>query len=475
MQDMRFSDLWRLEGTLGRVPYVVIGVTAFALKYGIDSLVLNAMFGRNWAVKYYWISPFGPLMGIPTFGPDGRGAMIMITALLAVALPFIWLGVVLTVRRLRTIGWPAWMVVVFFFPFLNLLFFLLLSTLPASSEVPPARKRLTGLEALIPGFASGAAIIVALLANLIVFPFVLFGTYFLEQYGWGLFVGIPFSLGLISVLLDALKDNRSLNRCFLMSTWSVFAGSFGLFATGLEGMICIFTTLPLGIPLAWMGAVVGYFISNRLPKTTVASHVLPLIVLVMPLYLWFEKYHLPEAPSNSVSSAVLVDAPPSAVWKRVISFDELPEPVDWVFRMGIAYPIRAEIDGTGVGAVRHCVFSTGVFVEPIEVWDEPRLLKFSVTSTPDPLEELTFYEDLRPPHLDGFFVAEGGQFFLESDSEGGTRLIGTTWYRQELWPAFYWRWVSDALIHRIHLRVLHHIKKLAEADITSDDTDLTGE
>src|SRR2546430_5741809 len=35
------------------------------------------------------------------------------------------------------------------------------------------------------------------------------------------------------------------------------------------------------------------------------------------------------------------------------------------------------------------VFSTGPFVEPIEVWDEPRLLKFGVTANPAPLDELT--------------------------------------------------------------------------------------
>ena len=59
----------------------------------------------------------------------------------------------------------------------------------------------------------------------------------------------------------------------------------------------------------------------------------------------------------------------------VVSFPPLAEPGDRLFRTGIAYPTRAEIHGHGVGAVRHCVFSTGTFVEPIEVWDEPLLLR----------------------------------------------------------------------------------------------------
>ena len=56
-----------------------------------------------------------------------------------------------------------------------------------------------------------------------------------------------------------------------------------------------------------------------------------------------------------------------------MTFQELPEPTDWLFRVGIAYPMRARIQGTGVGAVRYCEFSTGAFIEPIEVWKEPRL------------------------------------------------------------------------------------------------------
>ena len=44
-----------------------------------------------------------------------------------------------------------------------------------------------------------------------------------------------------------------------------------------------------------------------------------------------------------------------------------------------------EIEGEGVGAVRHCVFSTGAFVEPITIWNEPRHLRFDVTAMPEPM------------------------------------------------------------------------------------------
>ena len=118
--------------------------------------------------------------------------------------------------------------------------------------------------------------------------------------------------------------------------------------------------------------------------------------------------------------------------------------------------------GSGPGAVRHCVFSTGPFVEPIEIWDEPHLLRFSVTKNPPPMEEWTPYKAIHPPHLDGFLASERGQFQLIPLPDGGTRLEGTTWYRHNMWPVMYWQTWSDLIIHRIHLRVLQHIKERAE-------------
>src|SRR5262245_56981563 len=134
------------------------------------------------------------------------------------------------------------------------------------------------------------------------------------------------------------------------------------------------------------------------------------------------------------------------------------------FKLGVAYPIRAEITGHGPGAVRKCIFSTGPFVEPIDIWDEPSLLRFSVASNPAPLDEWTPYHEIHPPHLRGFLVSEQGQFKLTALSNGRTLLEGTTWYRHNMWPVSYWQIWSDQIIHAIHRRVLRHIKVLSETD-----------
>jgi hypothetical protein len=169
----------------------------------------------------------------------------------------------------------------------------------------------------------------------------------------------------------------------------------------------------------------------------------------------------PMPPVYEVGTSIEINASPENVWNQVVAFAQIPEPKEWLFRAGIAYPVRAEIIGQGPGAERHCVFSTGQFVEPIEVWDEPRLLKFSVTSNPPPMREWSPYGNIDTPHLHGFFESNGGQFSLTELPGGRTRLEGTTWYKHTLWPAVYWRNWSDYIIHRIHLRVLRHIEILS--------------
>jgi hypothetical protein len=229
----------------------------------------------------------------------------------------------------------------------------------------------------------------------------------------------------------------------------------------LEGLFCLIMVAPIWYALAMFGALFGFAIQTRPWSEGDNPLVLLALLAAVPSLIAAESAGRPEPDLIEVISAVDIDAPAEAVWRQVIAFPPLPEPDDWVFRTGIAYPVRAEIDGCGVGAVRRCVFSTGAFVEPIEVWDEPALLRFRVEDQPEPMREWSPYE-IHPPHVHGFLVSHRGQFKLTPLPGGRTRLEGTTWYANKMWPAAYWQVWSDAIIHRIHLRVLRHIKTLAE-------------
>jgi hypothetical protein len=458
---IRFSDLWRWNGTIDRKPYAVIGMVGFAIKHNLDRFVAVLVFHRPWTLLGYWVAPTDAV-GITSLS---RADAIFLATMVATSLPFVWVGVALTLRRLRAAGLPPWLVAIFFLPVINLVFFALLSVLP--SRLPEGFEALfqggrvkSFLDRTVPEGRFGSAALAVLLTVALGAAATTLGTLGLSTYGWGLFVALPFCLGLGSVLLYGYHRPRDYGSCLAVSLTSVLLLGLVLVAVALEGIICIAMAAPIALALAAMGATVGYVIQRRTMQQ--APSMMLILALVVPGLMEAEHASTREPPLFAVRTAIEVAAPREKVWQQVVSFAELPPPTDPLFRLGIAYPTRATIDGRGIGAVRHCEFSTGAFVEPIEVWDEPRRLKFSVVSNPPPMREWTPFAEIHPPHLKGFLVSREGQFRLTPLPDGGTLLEGTTWYQHHMWPVGYWKMWSDMIIHHIHLRVLRHIKRLAE-------------
>ncbi|TAH01426.1 MAG: hypothetical protein EAZ16_11800 [Sphingobacteriales bacterium] len=77
------------------------------------------------------------------------------------------------------------------------------------------------------------------------------------------------------------------------------------------------------------------------------------------------------------------------------------------------------------------------------------------------MKEISFY-DIHPTHLHGYWVSKKGQFKLTKLANGNTLLEGTTWYINKIKPDFYWTIWSDYIVHKIHNRVLEHIKQQTE-------------
>jgi hypothetical protein len=379
-----------------------------------------------------------------------------------VALPFVWIGTVLTLRRLRDAGWPLWLVILFFLPFLNLIFFIILAIVPSNRSLNGRLKFSSRIGRLIPESEVGSALFGILITTIFAAFTIAFSTEGLGNYGWGLFVGIPFFLGLNSSVIYGYHHPRSFGKCMLVAMLSTALVGVALFAVAVEGVICLVMALPLAVVLALFGGCIGFVIQQRQTFPANTLHVVSVAFLLMPGLILLEHAFGETPPLYAVKTSVVIKSDPATVWTHVVSFSELAPPAERMFKTGIAYPIRADIRGRGVGAVRHCVFSTGEFVEPITVWDEPRLLRFNVTAQPRVMEEMSLYSDLRPPHLENYLISRQGQFEFKALPDGSTLLEGTTWYQNRFWPAPYWHLWSDYIIHGIHQRVLLHIKSLAE-------------
>lgn len=451
------------SGPIGRLPFLAWGVALFALKIGLDYVVARA-FGKAYTVLYY-VSP----MDAPLMHP-GEQVGYWLT-MWAVALPFIAVGVWLTLRRLKDARLPTWLVALFFVPFANLLFFLAVAAAAPRPQEPspavtyrdppptPAPSRSVGTSILM-GAAAGAVVALGMVG---------ISVGLLAEYGAALFLGAPTLSAFVATLvfgrLHGAQAGASFGAAMLALTIS-FAVMLGF---AIEGLVCLVMAAPLAVVASVFGWVVAYVFVSQLE--TPSRPTAPVGLSILPLWLLAEIINpMPAEPDRMVESVLEIDAPPEVVWHRVLAFEELPPPTELIFRAGVSSPTGATIEGEGVGAIRRCRFTTGEFVEPITVWNPGHELSFDVQRQPDPMREMTPYSGPRPPHLDGYFRTTRGQFLLEALPGGRTRLSGRTWYTLEVFPRAYWSLFADDFIHTIHLRVMQQIERLSEEDHAAGST-----
>ncbi|MCZ6597254.1 MAG: hypothetical protein O7B99_06435 [Planctomycetota bacterium] len=447
--------LFGLKEPVDRRTYALVGFVLMALKYVVDALVV-------WIVAEVFWTPLDYLSPIFVLRQEKLGAVSPAFQLVMASwtLPFLWIGVSMTMRRAYDAGLTAWAGLVFFVPVLNYLLMLWLCLLPTVRREP----RVDPLHAdePLPETAvhdSLRAALLAILVSVIGTAFaVVVCVYGVRSYNMALFAGAPFFLGLVAGYLYNREERRGVAGKVGDAGLSILMSLAANLLCALEGAICIAMAAPPAAVVSLFGALIGRGIA-LIGKEPAYPGLLA--ILALPGLAALED-RVTEPARYEVVTSIEIDAPRDEVWRNVVSFSELPEPSWLLFRLGIAYPRRAVIDGEGVGAVRRCEFSTGAFVEPITVWDEPARLAFDVVAQPPPMHEWSPYRNVHPPHLDGAFRSTAGEFRLIALPDGRTRLEGSTWYELDLHPTWYWRLWADFLVHRIHGRVLEHIARETE-------------
>jgi uncharacterized membrane protein YhaH (DUF805 family) len=447
--------LWfGLTRPVDRRAYLVNGAGLMFVKYGLDAALIGWFAGRFWSPLDYFTPLWTVRQDVLRGGPTWLGP-----ALVLAALPFLWIGVSMTMRRAMDAGRSPWLALVFFLPVANYALMLALSVAPtrsvasrgAAMPISPPDQRLTSA---VLGVAAAVAVTV---------PSVLLAVYLKRTYSAGLFLGLPFTIGYISAHLYNRGAWRTVGETAAVALAGVTVAAGAMIVFALEGLVCV----GMALPLAWLVALPGAFLGRAVALRTGDGGAGPgWAALLLPMALLAEPRATPTA--RDVVTVVEIDALPAAVWRRVVTFPELAAPREWMFRAGLAAPLGARVEGHGVGAVRYCDFTTGSFVEPVTAWDEPRRLAFDIADQPPPLRELNPFGTVRAPHLDGYFTAVAGAFLLEGLPGGRTRLTGTTRYEVDMYPETYWALFASVIIEAIHVRVLRHIAALAEGTATRE-------
>jgi uncharacterized membrane protein YhaH (DUF805 family) len=459
---MNFLRLFSFQGRASRGTYALAGTIGVLLKHNLDRFVAYEFFHRRWTVANY-LTPLWPTPAkhLNLTGDDKK--FLLTIAMLS--LPFIWVGIAMTVKRLRDAGADTRYALLFFAPLANVLFFFALCLLPSREEQISGEWRFTGfLERWLPTSKWGSAALAAVASATLGTVLSLWSVEFLGVYGYTLFLFIPFFMGYLAAWIYTYKEPRSLRQCASVALASVLLSGLVMVGIAFEGMICILMAAPIACFLAICGASLGYKTQESRYLRAEPKAMFSLL-LVIPLLAGAELHTPLGTPQFKVHTSIEISASPSLVWRRIVAFPPIAEPLRWPFRLGISYPMEARLKGSGLTADRECVFSAGSFREPILAWENEKHFAFGVSAEPLLMKEWSPYRNIHVRHLeDHDFKPQRADFYLTPLANGNTRLDGWTTYENRMWPGTYWRLWTDAIIHEIHGRVFRQVKRLAEED-----------
>lgn len=447
----QIKEALRVSLPIDRKRFFILGVILFSFKYGIDRSLSYFVFNREWWAVDYIKNP----TALFTLDPSSEDFTFYIT-LIGFSLPFLYLGTILCLKRLRSVGLSSFWVLLFFVPVLNFLMFFLLCLLP---EDLYNDSRSVSSQEFIPKSKLIVSIWSILITASITLLFSLFSTDILKTYGASLFIGGPFIIGFTSVALYSRTEFVGFKQALIISASSISLAGFLTFVIAMEGIICLIMAAPLAYFLGFLGGGIAYLLQA---KSKLVSSALPFLFLILPSIAYLEANLDKKSDWYMVETSLKISAPREKVWKGLFEFSDIPEPKELIFNAGVSYPVRARVEGKGIGAIRYCEFNNGVFVEEITNWEESNSLEFNVIRQPDAMKELSPYKNIRPTHLDGYFASKKGSFQLVSLGKNETLLIGRTWFLNKFGPTTYWNVWIHWILHKIHYRVLDHIRNSVE-------------
>ena len=443
--------MFSFKGRIGRAAYAPAALAAMLTPHLALFIVWWMQGAMPLLSSRFWLAPSRWTLEMTS----GVGVVSSAANLAAIALVLlsVWASTALALRRANDARVGGWITMLAIIPAVQVPIWLLLSLIPprAALTVEPEGplRRPPAWVARLQGAVVGIGLTLFAVAM---------GALVFRSYGFAMFIGTPVVVGMTTAFIANRAQNIGSKQTLIDMTIAMVVAGLMLVAVALEGVVCIVMAFPLAWLMGGVGAMIG-FASARFGRPDSNTPLMSLAIL--PLMFMID-VTAPTATAFTDTRSVEVEASAMETWAAVIRMETIAEAPPPPFRLGVAYPVRGEVIGEGVGATRKGYFSTGVAVEKVTEWEPGRALGFDIVSEPPVLRELCLYA-VSPPHVDGYFRSIHARIVLTPLGPNRTRLTLVTSHELDLQPAAYWLPLTRAAVQANKARVLKQMRQQAEA------------
>lgn len=242
--------------------------------------------------------------------------------------------------------------------------------------------------------------------------------------GWVLFFLLPCITGFATALV---ARNRNIAIASLI-IGLLFCSAI-LLALGVEGFVCVIMSAPVIAAGLTVGALFGWaFQALVIDRFRKSGTMTMLVLMVLPFFLIganrAEKPSRRIPRAETVTSTMIVNAPPETVWNELKSLDTIKARKSFLMKIGLPVPVSCVMEGEGVGARRTCYFESGHIEERITEWNPPHSMKMEITASDVPGRPWLTFQDAS---------------YEISRNNGKTTITRKTTIVSRLSPAWYWR------------------------------------
>ncbi|EAW26912.1 hypothetical protein ATW7_16937 [Alteromonadales bacterium TW-7] len=278
---------------------------------------------------------------------------------------------------------------------------------------------------------------------------------------------VPVAIGYIRIHFEFKSARILTKRQMVTIAWQpIFVFLLVSVITLLEGSICVAMVLPAFMLFASIGGLLADFIKNR--KTN-ANRPLLSIALLPVLLSPIEVNYLNLSKTYEVTNSIIIEAPINRVWQQLANVSTI-EPQELPFSLtqliGVPKPLEANMNATGVGAVRTSKWQKGVaFKEVITDWQPNKQMLYRFEIDPDAIPDDALDKHVK---LGGeYFSPLYGGYALSEDKSGNTILTLKTTVQDNTNFGVYSRIWGEVIFQDFHYSLLTLMKSRAEKPLVA--------